>query len=145
MKCSRFCFCTKVALYFQVLLPLLKSDLYEVLKNTLQGKLASSPPIWLENSAAVTVVMASEGYPGAYKKGVEITGIVYNRVQFSESLIAEVIFVLLVSKVKFCKVSHYTKILHCSSVLLIESSGLYHIYLDLLLGGYKCEVSAISK
>lgn len=59
---------------FQVLLPLLKSDLYEVLKNTLQAKLASSPPVWLENSAAVTVVMASEGYPGAYKKGVEITG-----------------------------------------------------------------------
>ncbi|XP_058236274.1 trifunctional purine biosynthetic protein adenosine-3 [Hemibagrus wyckioides] len=59
----------------QVLLPLLKSDLYEVLKNTIQGKLASSPPLWLENSAAVTVVMASEGYPGAYKKGVEITGL----------------------------------------------------------------------
>ncbi|XP_027012011.2 trifunctional purine biosynthetic protein adenosine-3 [Tachysurus fulvidraco] len=59
----------------QVLLPLLKSDLYEVLKNTIQGKLASSPPLWLENSAAVTVVMASEGYPAAYKKGVEITGL----------------------------------------------------------------------
>ncbi|KAF5892909.1 trifunctional purine biosynthetic protein adenosine-3, partial [Clarias magur] len=59
----------------QVLLPLLKSDLYEVLKNTLQAKLASSPPVWLENSAAVTVVMASEGYPGVYKKGVEITGL----------------------------------------------------------------------
>uniref|UniRef100_A0AAR2KPW9 Trifunctional purine biosynthetic protein adenosine-3 n=1 Tax=Pygocentrus nattereri TaxID=42514 RepID=A0AAR2KPW9_PYGNA len=57
----------------QVLLPLLKSDLYEVLKNTLQAKLASEPPVWLDNSAAVTVVMASEGYPGAYKKGVEIT------------------------------------------------------------------------
>lgn len=59
-----------------MLLPLLKSDLYKVLKDALQAKLASSPPIWLENSAAVTVVMASEGYPGAYKKGVEITGIV---------------------------------------------------------------------
>ncbi|KAI5090165.1 trifunctional purine biosynthetic protein adenosine-3 [Silurus meridionalis] len=59
----------------QVLLPLLKSDLYEVLKNTLQAKLASSPPVWLENCAAVTVVMASEGYPGSYKKGVEITGL----------------------------------------------------------------------
>ncbi|XP_035390722.1 trifunctional purine biosynthetic protein adenosine-3 [Electrophorus electricus] len=59
----------------QVLLPLLKSDLYEVLKNTLQAKLASSAPIWLEDSAAVTVVMASDGYPGAYQKGVEITGL----------------------------------------------------------------------
>lgn len=61
--------------YSQVLLPLLKSDLYEVLKNTLQANLASDPPVWLDSSAAVTVVMASEGYPGAYKKGVEITGV----------------------------------------------------------------------
>ncbi|XP_028836428.1 trifunctional purine biosynthetic protein adenosine-3 [Denticeps clupeoides] len=59
----------------QVLLPLLKSDLYEVLKNTLQGNLAASAPVWLEGSAAVTVVMASPGYPGAYKKGIEVTGL----------------------------------------------------------------------
>ncbi|XP_062865357.1 trifunctional purine biosynthetic protein adenosine-3 isoform X1 [Trichomycterus rosablanca] len=59
----------------QVLLPLLKSDLYEVVKDTLRGQLASNPPVWLDDSAAVTVVMASEGYPGAYKKGVEITGL----------------------------------------------------------------------
>lgn len=58
----------------QVLLPLLKSDLYEVLKNTLEGKLSSSPPLWQEGMAAVTVVMASPGYPGAYKKGIELTG-----------------------------------------------------------------------
>lgn len=31
-------------------------------------------PVWFENSAAVTVVMASEGYPGTYAKGLEITG-----------------------------------------------------------------------
>ncbi|XP_063073252.1 trifunctional purine biosynthetic protein adenosine-3 [Engraulis encrasicolus] len=59
----------------QVLLPLLKSDLYEVLKNTLEGKLSSSPPLWQEGMAAVTVVMASPGYPGAYKKGIELTGL----------------------------------------------------------------------
>ncbi|XP_048873544.1 LOW QUALITY PROTEIN: trifunctional purine biosynthetic protein adenosine-3 [Brienomyrus brachyistius] len=59
----------------QVLMPLLKSDLFEVLQNTLQGKLASNPPEWKEKSAAVTVVMASGGYPGGYKKGVEITGL----------------------------------------------------------------------
>ncbi|XP_066561898.1 trifunctional purine biosynthetic protein adenosine-3 [Amia ocellicauda] len=59
----------------QVLLPLLKSDLYEVLQDTLQGKLATNPPAWLDKSAAVTVVVASEGYPGEYKKGVEITGL----------------------------------------------------------------------
>uniref|UniRef100_A0A673K3R6 ATP-grasp domain-containing protein n=1 Tax=Sinocyclocheilus rhinocerous TaxID=307959 RepID=A0A673K3R6_9TELE len=59
----------------QVLMPLLKSDLYEVLKNTLQADLSSSPVQWLENSAAVTVVMASGGYPASYKKGLEITGL----------------------------------------------------------------------
>uniref|UniRef100_A0A667XCW5 Trifunctional purine biosynthetic protein adenosine-3 n=1 Tax=Myripristis murdjan TaxID=586833 RepID=A0A667XCW5_9TELE len=58
----------------QVLLPLLKSDLHEVLLNTLNGTLASNPPVWHQDSSAVTVVMASAGYPGSYQKGVPITG-----------------------------------------------------------------------
>ncbi|XP_073698807.1 trifunctional purine biosynthetic protein adenosine-3 [Garra rufa] len=59
----------------QVLMPLLKSDLYEVLKKTLQAELSSFPVQWLQDSAAVTVVMASGGYPASYKKGLEITGL----------------------------------------------------------------------
>ncbi|CAI5638286.1 unnamed protein product [Oreochromis niloticus] len=59
----------------QVLLPLLQSDLYEVIMNTMNGKLASNAPVWHQDSSAVTVVMASGGYPGSYKKGVEITGL----------------------------------------------------------------------
>lgn len=59
----------------QVLMPLLKSDLYEVIINTINGKLSSSAPVWHQGSSAVTVVMASAGYPGSYKKGVEITGL----------------------------------------------------------------------
>uniref|UniRef100_A0A8C4ESU4 Trifunctional purine biosynthetic protein adenosine-3 n=1 Tax=Dicentrarchus labrax TaxID=13489 RepID=A0A8C4ESU4_DICLA len=59
----------------RVLLPLLKSDLYEVILNTMNSKLASSAPVWHQDSSAVTVVMASAGYPGSYKKGVEITGL----------------------------------------------------------------------
>uniref|UniRef100_A0A3Q2D3C4 Phosphoribosylglycinamide formyltransferase n=1 Tax=Cyprinodon variegatus TaxID=28743 RepID=A0A3Q2D3C4_CYPVA len=59
----------------QVLLPLLQSDLYEVIMNTMSGKLASNTPVWRQDSSAVTVVMASAGYPGSYKKGVEITGL----------------------------------------------------------------------
>ncbi|XP_033835220.1 trifunctional purine biosynthetic protein adenosine-3 [Periophthalmus magnuspinnatus] len=59
----------------QVLMPLLKSDLYEVIMNTISGKLASNAPVWHQESSAVTVVMASAGYPGSYKKGVEITGL----------------------------------------------------------------------
>lgn len=61
-------------LFFQVILPLLKSDLYEVIQSTLDGLLCASPPAWLGNCVAVTVVMASRGYPGDYAKGVEITG-----------------------------------------------------------------------
>lgn len=60
--------------FLQVILPLLKSDLYEVMQAVINKKLASSMPVWKEDSAAVTVVMASQGYPGAYPKGLEITG-----------------------------------------------------------------------
>ncbi|TRZ10498.1 hypothetical protein HGM15179_016611 [Zosterops borbonicus] len=59
----------------QVILPLLRSDLYEVMQAVINKKLASSMPVWKEDSAAVTVVMASQGYPGAYPKGLEITGL----------------------------------------------------------------------
>ncbi|KAE8621525.1 hypothetical protein XENTR_v10004865 [Xenopus tropicalis] len=58
----------------QVILPLLQSDLYDVIVATIDGKLASCMPVWLENHAAVTVVMASGGYPSNYAKGLEITG-----------------------------------------------------------------------
>lgn len=57
-----------------MILPLLKSDLYEVMQAVINKKLSSSMPVWFEDSAAVTVVMASEGYPGTYPKGLEITG-----------------------------------------------------------------------
>ncbi|KAG8450205.1 hypothetical protein GDO86_002735 [Hymenochirus boettgeri] len=59
----------------QVILPLLKSDLYDVIQATIDGRLASCMPLWLEDHAAVTVVMASGGYPSHYGKGLEITGI----------------------------------------------------------------------
>lgn len=41
---------------------------------TIDKKLSNSIPVWFEDRAAVTVVMASEGYPGNYAKGLEITG-----------------------------------------------------------------------
>lgn len=59
----------------QVLMPLLKSDLYEVLKSTLESNLSSVSVEWLQETSAVTVVMASGGYPANYKKGLEITGL----------------------------------------------------------------------
>uniref|UniRef100_A0A8C5IJN0 phosphoribosylformylglycinamidine cyclo-ligase n=1 Tax=Junco hyemalis TaxID=40217 RepID=A0A8C5IJN0_JUNHY len=59
----------------QVILPLLKNDFYEVIQATIDGKLCSCMPAWLENRTAVCVVMASPGYPGDSDKGLEITGL----------------------------------------------------------------------
>ncbi|XP_059696163.1 trifunctional purine biosynthetic protein adenosine-3-like [Haemorhous mexicanus] len=59
----------------QVILPLLKNDFYEVIQATIDGKLCSCMPAWLENRTAVCVVMASPGYPGDSDKGKEVTGL----------------------------------------------------------------------
>ncbi len=58
----------------QSLLRRLKSDLLDLLEACEQGKLALMKPEWDERSATC-VVLASGGYPGAYEKGKEITGI----------------------------------------------------------------------
>jgi phosphoribosylamine-glycine ligase len=58
----------------QVVLPLLESDLVEILEACLDGRLDQVPVRWL-SGVATTVVAASEGYPGAYPKGREITGL----------------------------------------------------------------------
>ena len=58
----------------QVLLPLLESDLMEILDACVDGSLAEVQPQW-RRDAAVTVVMASRGYPDEYTIGVEITRI----------------------------------------------------------------------
>ncbi|XP_078698893.1 trifunctional purine biosynthetic protein adenosine-3-like isoform X1 [Branchiostoma floridae x Branchiostoma belcheri] len=59
----------------QVLLPLLKSDLYATIMECVNGDLQSAMPQFHTDRAAVAIVMASGGYPGSYKKGMEITGI----------------------------------------------------------------------
>lgn len=58
----------------QVVLPLLESDFIELLENGLKGDLANADVKWSSKSACC-VVLASGGYPEAYKKGYEITGI----------------------------------------------------------------------
>lgn len=58
----------------QVVLPLLKSDLAEVMLACIDGKLGDIHVEW-KDEAAVCVVMAAGGYPKAYKKGDVITGL----------------------------------------------------------------------
>ena len=56
----------------QVVLPLLDSDLFEIMKHVADGTLADAE-VKFADDAACCVVMASEGYPVAYEKGFEIT------------------------------------------------------------------------
>jgi len=58
----------------QVVLPLLESDLLEVMLACTEGRLKEVTPRW-SSQKAVSVVMASEGYPGAYEKGKLIEGL----------------------------------------------------------------------
>ena len=58
----------------QPLLMRMKSDIIPVLEATIDGNLSQIKVEWDER-AAVCVVMASEGYPGSYQKGFEITGL----------------------------------------------------------------------
>jgi phosphoribosylamine--glycine ligase len=57
----------------QVLMPRLKSDLLELLLATARGELKSKTAEWRDDFA-LTVVMATRGYPGSYGKGSEIRG-----------------------------------------------------------------------
>jgi phosphoribosylamine--glycine ligase len=58
----------------QVLMPRLKSDLLTALIAARDGVLSDFDLRW-RDEAALTVVMASKGYPGAYEKGHEIFGL----------------------------------------------------------------------
>ncbi len=58
----------------QVVLPLLKTDLVDVLMAVVQGNLDQVKIEWC-SEACVGVVMASGGYPGNYKNGFPIQGI----------------------------------------------------------------------
>ena len=58
----------------QVMLPRLESDLAQILHATATGEL-DKVQVKLRNEAALCVVMAANGYPGAYEKGTRIRGI----------------------------------------------------------------------
>ncbi|HSX24082.1 MAG TPA: phosphoribosylamine--glycine ligase [Candidatus Saccharimonadales bacterium] len=55
-------------------LRLLDSDLYELLLSCIQGKLNPAGVTW-KPGAAISVAVASGGYPGSYEKGLPISGI----------------------------------------------------------------------
>jgi len=59
----------------QPLLMRLKSDLFEVLEAAADGRLGEIDPLEWDERPSTCVVMASEGYPGEYEKGLEISGL----------------------------------------------------------------------
>lgn len=59
----------------QVILPLLKSDLFTIIKACCEGILDQIQIEWHENVFAAGVILASRGYPASSSKGQIITGI----------------------------------------------------------------------
>ncbi len=55
----------------QVLMMRLKSDLLEILLGSAKGNLSGIKPVW-HNEVALSVVIATKGYPGSYNNGSEI-------------------------------------------------------------------------
>ena len=58
----------------QVILPLLDTDLMEVLLASINGEIDVTPTTWVDG-ACVGIVMASGGYPGEYARGLPISGL----------------------------------------------------------------------
>lgn len=61
----------------QVVLPRLKTDLVDIFEATINGTLDKIDIQW-KKEACACVIMASGGYPGSYKKGLEISGLDQN-------------------------------------------------------------------
>jgi phosphoribosylamine--glycine ligase len=58
----------------QVIMPRLESDLVDIFISIRENRLSRSSVKW-KSDACVGVVMASGGYPGSYKTGMEVEGI----------------------------------------------------------------------
>lgn len=58
----------------QVVLPRMKNDIIDVMESCIDGTL-DQIDLQFEDNAAVCVILASDGYPEKYDKGLEITGL----------------------------------------------------------------------
>lgn len=56
----------------EVILPLLKSDMFDVLNDVIDGRI---PILEWDTRASIGFVLASKGYPESYDKGIEIKGL----------------------------------------------------------------------
>ncbi len=58
----------------QVVLPLLQTDLIDIIEAVVEHRLDQIQVVW-QDHFAVCVVLTSEGYPGSYQTGLPITGL----------------------------------------------------------------------
>ena len=58
----------------QVILPRVKTDLFNIIYNSCKNKLNKINIKW-KKSKALTIVLCSKGYPNSYKKGFEINNL----------------------------------------------------------------------
>ena len=111
IRCTWMC-----VLETQVILPLLKSDLYATMMECVNGDLSMSMPTWHSDKCAVGVVMASGGYPGSVKKGFAIHGLQDLKVLLARKSIG---LLLIFSQVEYCKsplisrISVFFYCIHC--------------------------------
>ena len=70
----------------QVVLPLLESDLLKIMLATTNGTLDQTE-VRFSAGAAACVILASGGYPLAYEKGKEITGLVNGQLPGSDAIV----------------------------------------------------------
>jgi phosphoribosylamine--glycine ligase len=70
----------------QAILPRLKSDLFPLLREVSEGHLGQHRLEWTREPA-VTVVMASSGYPGKYETGKPIEGLDEGKVEVEEGVL----------------------------------------------------------
>ena len=70
----RCCDCVCLDALLQVILPLLKSDLFDICMKCVNGELSQSDVEFCCDRAAVGVVLASSGYPASFQTGFTITG-----------------------------------------------------------------------
>ncbi|MEG0340475.1 MAG: phosphoribosylglycinamide synthetase C domain-containing protein, partial [Oscillospiraceae bacterium] len=71
----------------QVVLPLLKTDLFEVMQAVTEERLAQTD-IEFSDKYAACVVLASGGYPVKYETGKRITGLVSGEIRFVPNTVA---------------------------------------------------------
>ena len=69
-----------------MILPLLQSDLLPLLMAAAAGDLAGVKAEWGDD-AAVCVVLASAGYPGAYETGYRIAGLEYFNCNWADKMV----------------------------------------------------------